>query len=493
MPASRIKSKKRKSQTSSTSAHGVASAVVAFAYEDRKVAVPRPETYKARPALFSDAVALAQKYCVPDMPVPDSCVIIEAQIPSTPDLGKTELNSDTWHVVSSEIKVFEIRYLKPDDDKPPREPIMPHDDKPQGQSLKHNDDQPPGESREAASNDKFTIQVKTATGRIYYFRLSPRITVAKIKRHLQDKEGIHPSEQVLVAWDGSWLRDDLTMQEYDIQKGDTIYMRRSQVGGKPIIYLYPSTTTNATVELSLSLDWNLSAVYPIPPELKPTRLGSESADYGQIVKWDVTAHPDGTMSVVTAGDTVEASYLFWEAKTHPQPPQLERSKLSRIPIEDMGLDVPEEFNPSSSQCSPQDSVLLPVGDVPAYLDKALLALGLHTEGRTSFITFWLPFILKHDHIALRFIRQSDLDSTATLQISPTPDVVTRIFMLFQGVPGGELDHWKDAMGQLKKGSGGSFTMWRDIVGVETEDRQKDEKLFRVVEWGGMEVLNGRIL
>ncbi|KAG8924974.1 hypothetical protein FRC01_010839 [Tulasnella sp. 417] len=439
MPASRTKSKKEKSQTTSSSAHG--GGVVAFAFGDRKIALPRPQTYEARPFLLS---------------------------PQIPELGKVELNSDVWPVISYEIKVFEISSLKPDHDHPLGEPL------------------------ENGANDMFPIHVDTLAGRKYHLRVSPRTTIRKIKRHLQDKEGIPISKQRIVYNGPGHLGDDETMQDCSIQRGDTVHMFLEQCGGKPIIYLYPPATTNATVELSLSSDWNLSAVYPIPPELKPTRPGPESVDYGQIVKWDVTAHPDGTMSVATAGDTVETSYLFWEAKTHPQPPQLERSKLSRLRIKDKALDVPEEFNPSSSQCSPQDSVLLSIDDVPAYLDKALSALGLHTEGRTSFITFWLPFILKHDHIALRFICQSDLEPTAKLQISPAPDVITRIFMLFQGVPDGGLNRWKDAMGPSEKGSSGSFTMWRDIVGVEADDRQKDENLFRVVEWGGMEVLNGRI-
>ncbi|KAG9046839.1 hypothetical protein FS837_003547 [Tulasnella sp. UAMH 9824] len=266
-------------------------------------------------------------------------------------------------------------------------------------------------------------------------------------------------------------------------------------GGKPIIYLYPPTTIKATVKLSLSLDWSLSAVYPIPPGLKPTRFASESADYGRVVQWNVTAHPDGTVLVNTADDAVEATYLFWEAEyvlllspfridrlrlialslpsTHPQPRQGEGIETSRLPshVEDADLDFPKNFTPGSSECSPQDSVLLPVDEVPDYLDKALLALGLHTEGRTSFITFWLPSILKREHIAFRFIHQYDLNTAAKLQISPTPDVVTRIFMLFQGVPSSELKHWKDGMGQGKESKKGSVAkVWRDVVGVKAEDR-----------------------
>ena len=44
------------------------------------------------------------------------------------------------------------------------------------------------------------------------------------------------------------------------------------------------------------------------------------------------------------------------------------------------------FDPSRARLSVDDSVLLPVDEMVAYLDKALAALTLHTEARTSFIT-----------------------------------------------------------------------------------------------------------
>lgn len=55
---------------------------------------------------------------------------------------------------------------------------------------------------------------------------------------------------------------------------------------------------------------------------------------------------------------------------------------------------------------PANSVLLPIGTITPYLDASLRALGLHTEARTSFITYWLPSLLKHQHIAVRFVPQA---------------------------------------------------------------------------------------
>lgn len=44
------------------------------------------------------------------------------------------------------------------------------------------------------------------------------------------------------------------------------------------------------------------------------------------------------------------------------------------------------FDPQTSDVKPKDSVLLPIDAIPAYLDRALKALDLHIEARTSFIT-----------------------------------------------------------------------------------------------------------
>ena len=47
----------------------------------------------------------------------------------------------------------------------------------------------------------------------------------------------------------------------------------------------------------------------------------------------------------------------------------------------------EHFNPNDAVLNDENSVVMPVVIITPYLDKALAALGLHTEARTSFITF----------------------------------------------------------------------------------------------------------
>jgi len=57
-------------------------------------------------------------------------------------------------------------------------------------------------------------------------------------------------------------------------------------------------------------------------------------------------------------------------------------------------------------------------------------------------------------------------------------------MLFQKVDSSQLDLLADAV--IRAGDDVGF--WRDIVGVESKDRREDKNLFRVLEWGGMEII-----
>jgi hypothetical protein len=58
-------------------------------------------------------------------------------------------------------------------------------------------------------------------------------------------------------------------------------------------------------------------------------------------------------------------------------------------------------------------------------------------------------------------------------------------MLFKGVPEDRLVHWSTA----QRNAADDVIRWRDIVGVDPA-KAADVNLFRVLEWGGMEVLRG---
>jgi ubiquitin C len=100
-------------------------------------------------------------------------------------------------------------------------------------------------------------------------------------------------------------------------------------------------------------------------------------------------------------------------------------------------------------------------------------------------SYWLPDLLKHEFVALRFLPQASYEKAAQMRISPAPDVVTRVFMLFRGVAPGDLGLWEQAAARATAEDGGA-TFWARIVGVDLA-RALNRSMFRVLEWGGMEV------
>jgi len=84
--------------------------------------------------------------------------------------------------------------------------------------------------------------------------------------------------------------------------------------------------------------------------------------------------------MLTLIDTIFRPFPFpSSAKSNLMTPNTSRGAT---PVGDL-----EAFDPSRPSVSPAHSVLLPIGKVPGYLDTALKALTLHTEARTSFITY----------------------------------------------------------------------------------------------------------
>ncbi|KAJ7118098.1 hypothetical protein C8R44DRAFT_832240 [Mycena epipterygia] len=206
-------------------------------------------------------------------------------------------------------------------------------------------------------------------------------------------------------------------------------------GGKPVIYLFSPVVVDAAVRLTLTRDWDLSAIYPVVPQKK-------SITGGDAVEWKVRVHPDGSLTERTTG--LDVAYLFWEALTNHDAPITPPGSPTLGQVE---VAQSESFSPTTCNLSPADSDLLTVNSITLYLDKALRALGLTQN-------YWLPSFLKHTYIALKF-----------------------------GVAEKEV-----AAGEWSAEAGaGDPARWRDVVGVNIAGAQ-DVSLFRVLEWGGMEIV-----
>jgi hypothetical protein len=147
--------------------------------------------------------------------------------------------------------------------------------------------------------------------------------------------------------------------------------------GKPVIYLYPETSTQVSVKVGADVTVS-EPLYPASG-------------------WTVLAHPDGTL------DYQGRSYtnLFWEGKGHGPYPS----------ISSQGFVV-----------SQNDLILT--------IKNHLKLLGLNSQESSDFLEFWQPRLPSSPFVRLTWLGTDDMNRLAPLQVTPRPDTVIRIFLDF---------------------------------------------------------------
>lgn len=182
---------------------------------------------------------------------------------------------------------------------------------------------------------------------------------------------------------------------------------------KPVIYVYPKEDT--------------------PMNIQVNPKGSMTFTYPEIGNgWNVVAHPDGSMSI--AGKTYP--YLFWEATDH---------------FSASDIDLKQGFIVTGKEAIP-------------FLEEHLATMGLNSREQTDFITYWGPRLAANEQQFVHFVVNKACDRMATLDITPAPEAVYRIFMVWSPMPEGM--HLQPQAQVLPA---------------------MDRSGFHVVEWGGAEL------
>lgn len=193
----------------------------------------------------------------------------------------------------------------------------------------------------------------------------------------------------------------------------TVYFREAtiiDIVEKPVIYLYPEQTQNVSVNVAAKGD--LLFTYPAYND-----------------GWNVTAHPNGQLEL----DSMSYNYLFWEAE---QPQTVVPSYMMNI----AGADV------------------------SAALENILTEAGMNGRERADFITYWVPRMQQHDYVNFGFVLHEECDAFAQLEITPQPDHVYRIYMIWQ--PSEHPSEMPERHPYIPK---------------------MDRSGFTVLEWGGLEL------
>ena len=151
---------------------------------------------------------------------------------------------------------------------------------------------------------------------------------------------------------------------------------------KPVIYLYPESDTEVSVELGLREIDKLSTTYP---------------EYNE--RWVVSAKPNGLLTDKNTGRSHE--YLFYEAKIHSIP------------------GITEGFVVKGSESLD-------------FLERVLNEYGLTEKEANDFIIYWLPYLEKNEYNLISF-QNKWFDNIVDLRVEPKPDNVNRLFMVYESI------------------------------------------------------------
>lgn len=152
------------------------------------------------------------------------------------------------------------------------------------------------------------------------------------------------------------------------------------VDAKPVIYLYPETTTEVSVKLEYQ--GKLTCTYP---EYKDG--------------WHVVAQPDGTLTDIETQK--EYSYLFWEG------------------LSEVKYDMSKGY-------------VIKGSDTAKFLQSILAEMGLTPKEYNEFIVYWLPKMQDNPYNLITF-QTNVYTENALLKISPEPDSLLRIFMAYKAL------------------------------------------------------------
>ncbi len=178
---------------------------------------------------------------------------------------------------------------------------------------------------------------------------------------------------------------------------------------KPVIYLYP--TSEQSVSVKLDYKGELTCTYP---EYKDG--------------WNVIAEPDGTLTNIE--NKREYSYLYWE-----------------------GI--------SKNQWDMSKGFVVKGEDTEEFLQEKLEYMGLTPREYNEFIVYWLPIMQENKYNLITFAGE-EYENLAKLNITPKPDSILRVMMLFKSLD-------------------------KPIEIEEQEIKSFERNGFTVIEWGGTEV------
>ncbi|GMK59918.1 hypothetical protein CspeluHIS016_0901350 [Cutaneotrichosporon spelunceum] len=256
---------------------------------------------------------------------------------------------------------------------------------------------------------------------------------------------------------GMQLGPNEVLTKFYVQEKDTVRLLFRPRSVRPKIdVLFPE---ESSLEVNVALKgWMVTTAYPevvLRPDGGLTRL-----------RWFLRVKKGGVVEDLLTG--TESHGLFMELLPEAGP----RPTINTSPT--------APLNPAYPDVRPTNAWVLQQSLFLQHIDRVLNTLGLPPQSRSALITSWLPGITRHKNIAYRILNKEQLDPSSRLELIPKPQALMRLLILFRGIPDGEMKEW--AGRQVGSDMG---VDWRETVGWTPH--LNDEALFRVIEYGAMEV------
>ncbi|KDR73260.1 hypothetical protein GALMADRAFT_228363 [Galerina marginata CBS 339.88] len=411
-----------------------------------------------RPSSYEDAVAVCHKlfpgvFC-------DDSISFHTKDLDVCDGELAKISAEYWEEAVTSLKSITI--IK--DEKPSTE-LVPPSPNSDGEKNKGHNGPVPTESSDNIHQISKIISLKIrimGEGRDISFDASRSDTATQIEARLAVQLGKNPICHHLV-------KNGALVASFDNRLvGALLEYRKRAFETAPTIYLRAPKAVEVSVTLSLSSNWTLSGTRPVLPIKYRTASSPESTT------WKVVVHPSGALTGQSDGSII--SELSWEAQKYRSP---------SLEIPDQGGIDTDSFNPNSIVLNDENAVLLSTGDYSfhTFFDRVLVLFGFDMTAQYHFTNAWKKSLKNHKYVAVHFLPQNFYSKAALLDVFPSPDVINRIFVLFQGVKESDLKDWPTA---LERGRSEDVSWCRDMIGGEFE-RASDDTLFRVLELGGMEI------
>lgn len=178
------------------------------------------------------------------------------------------------------------------------------------------------------------------------------------------------------------IRPGIIQNEYlFFQLGVSFRLDGELLAEKPVLYLYPEDTTDVNVKVNLS---NHSFAHSYPA-YKPEG-------------WNMIASPNGDLKDPETGRQYYT--LFWETK---------------------GPKIANNLN---------KGFVVSGKETEGFLEEKLESMGLNFRELNEFMIYWLPQMENNEYNAVYFAFD-EYEATSQLEITPAPDNVIRIMMLWE--------------------------------------------------------------